>query len=235
MSRIALGAGPLLGAAQKTAIRNRCAWPHWIPGSASPMLDRAACLVDLGQLWPASSGCSVLACSCRIRLYLENKRGAAARRRGPALAPGLCLGARPGARRPRAISMPMISQAHPATQPGAARCRLPRRFIVPLPAAASRSPCGRRCAIGFAEPRPGTHSHGSGRLRARRTRAGLSSSAERTTVGTCDCMIARLRPCPWVSVVTARPGGLDPGGASAPRARVPAGSGTGWGAGLSWG
>jgi len=48
-------------------------------------------------------------------------------------------------------------------------------------------------------------------------------------------MIARLRPCPWVSVVTARPGGLDPGGASAPRARVPAGSGTGWGAGLSWG
>jgi len=26
------------------------------------------------------------------------------------------------------------------------------RFIVPLPAAASRSPCGRRCAIGCAEP-----------------------------------------------------------------------------------
>src|SRR6266849_7398993 len=31
--------------------------------------------------------------------------------------------------------------------------RLPRRFIVPLPAAASRSPCGGHCAIGSAEPR----------------------------------------------------------------------------------
>src|SRR6185312_4730675 len=38
------------------------------------------------------------------------------------------------------------------------------RFIVPLPAAASRSPCGRRCAIGCAEPRPDVHSYGNRRL-----------------------------------------------------------------------
>ena len=41
-------------------------------------------------------------------------------------------------------------------QTGAARCRLPRRFIVPLPAAVSRSlPPVASYAIGFAEPRHG--------------------------------------------------------------------------------
>jgi hypothetical protein len=43
---------------------------------------------------------------------------------------------------------------------GTLRSRRPRRSIVPLPAATSRSPCGRRCAIGFAEPRPDVHSPG---------------------------------------------------------------------------
>src|SRR5262249_6955440 len=47
--------------------------------------------------------------------------------------------------------------------PGAARCRLPRRSIVRLPAAASRSlPAVASHAIGFAEPRPGVHSPGFG-------------------------------------------------------------------------
>ncbi len=48
--------------------------------------------------------------------------------------------------------------------------------IVQLAGTASRSPCGRRCAIGFAEPRPGAHSHGSSRMRGERNRLDLSRS-----------------------------------------------------------
>jgi hypothetical protein len=51
----------------------------------------------------------------------------------------------------------------------AARCRPPRRFIVPLPAAASRSlPAVASHEIGFAAPRPSAHSPGIGACRGRR-------------------------------------------------------------------
>jgi hypothetical protein len=67
-------------------------------------------------------------------------RGAAGRHQRPASAlrrPGL---ARAG---PHTPSARRLSVGSPGDAPGAARCRLPRRSIVPLPAAASRSlPCG---------------------------------------------------------------------------------------------
>jgi hypothetical protein len=50
------------------------------------------------------------------------------------------------------------------------RCRLPRWSIVPLPATVSRSPCGRRCGLGFAEPRHAVHSPGFGAYRGVRSR-----------------------------------------------------------------
>ena len=70
---------------------------------------------------------------------------------------------RPSHAGPRGRS-PLISQAHPATQPGS-RCTVPssRRSIVPLPATVSRSlPTVASQAIGFAEPRHGTRSPGFG-------------------------------------------------------------------------
>jgi hypothetical protein len=61
-----------------------------------------------------------------------------------------------------APAAPLVSQAHPATQPGL-HCAVFRRSIVPLPASASRSlPAVASHAIGFAGPRHGTHSPGSG-------------------------------------------------------------------------
>ncbi len=77
-----------------------------------------------------------------------------------------------------ALGGPAGAPAHcqdAADQPGLpwlaamqARCRLPRRIMVQLSATASRSPCARRCAIGYAEPRPGDHSQGI-RRRSRKT------------------------------------------------------------------
>jgi len=50
----------------------------------------------------------------------------------------------------------------PSRRPGAAHSSLVSASLVPFLAAASRPPCGRRCAIGFTEPRPGADSPGFG-------------------------------------------------------------------------
>src|SRR5215469_8545190 len=62
------------------------------------------------------------------------------------------------------------------TQPGAAYSSLPRRVIIPLLAAASRSlPAVASHAIGFAELRAGAHSPGFGACEENGTEMGMSS------------------------------------------------------------
>jgi hypothetical protein len=91
-------------------------------------------------------------------------RGAAGRQWRPASG----LGEAPAGARRHALSPPLIYQAH-RSRTGAGRCRLPRRFIVSLPAAVSRSlPAVASHAIGFAEPRHDVHSPGIGTYRGRR-------------------------------------------------------------------
>ena len=101
--------------------------------------------------------------------HIYRSRRRRKRRRGSAPALGLSLG-RPGGRAPAHTRMlPQISQAHPGTQPVTALSRLPRRSIVPLAASASRAlPAVASHAIGFADPRPGSHSQGIGACRGRR-------------------------------------------------------------------
>ena len=113
---------------------------------------------------------------------LVRRRGA--RRRGAGAAPDAPIGAwrRAGPARPGAwhaavggwlMALPQISRAHSGQAAGTARCRLPRRTIVPLPATASRSlPAVASHAIGYAEPRHGVHSQGFGACRGIRGRAG---------------------------------------------------------------
>ena len=90
------------------------------------------------------------------------------RRRWPGISGGLCLGGRP----PHAGPQPqkrLIQAAHTSVQ--VLRGPSPSLPIVQLAATASRSlPAVASHAIGFAEPRPGTRSHGSWHLRGERSR-----------------------------------------------------------------
>jgi len=99
----------------------------------------------------------------------NDQGGAAAWRRGPALAPASGLGEAPaGARRPDALRPPLIIQAHPATQPGT-----PRAVFLGASLSRSRSPrLGRPFGVACGRLRriPGRRSPGSLRLRGRRGR-----------------------------------------------------------------
>ena len=98
---------------------------------------------------PATASGAVCAGSCRIEPYLD-QGGAAVRRRGPAPAPGLCLGGPAGARRPQpqyAIDQPGSSACMRCTW---ASCSLP---IVRLAGTVRSAPRGRVAeAIGLHRP-----------------------------------------------------------------------------------
>ena len=108
---------------------------------------------------------------CRIAPFYRSRRRL--RRRWPGVSAGLCLGeARPAHAGPHPQGT-QISRPTSGTQGDAGGFRLPRRTIVPLPAAASRSlPAVASHAIGVAEPRRGGRSPGIGACRGRWSRAG---------------------------------------------------------------
>ena len=98
---------------------------------------------------------------CRIQPFLDQAAPLRGAGPGTSARPQPCGG--PAGRAPGPTPSATADQPGiPGHATSATRCRLPRRSIVPLPAVASRSPCGRRCAIGFAEPRPNVHSPGFG-------------------------------------------------------------------------